>query len=90
LVIPAANPRELARQMFGRLGNIQHETVASVIAAAQQDIDLWPRPLWPSLSAKQVNIAPNGGLSPKSAECHAWRWPCGVHFPSFIFHPFSN
>ena len=42
----AANPRELPRQLFGRLG-ARYRAVAGIVAAAQQDPDFRPAPRWP-------------------------------------------
>ncbi|HEY2620954.1 MAG TPA: TIR domain-containing protein [Acetobacteraceae bacterium] len=46
----AASPRELPRQLFGRLGGIDHRTAAAVVAAARQDVDFRPVPRWPGLT----------------------------------------
>jgi hypothetical protein len=46
----AANPHELPRQLYGRLGGLVHESVAGIVASAQQDPDFSPAPRWPSLT----------------------------------------
>ena len=46
----AANPHELPRQLFGRLGGLAHEAVAGLVASAQQDRDFCPAPRWPGLT----------------------------------------
>ena len=59
----AANPRELARQIFGRLGNIENATAASIVAAAREDSDFQPAPRWPGLTppgAERLRLVGNG------------------------------
>jgi len=46
----AANPQELPRQLFGRLGGVVHKAVAGIVTAAQQDPDFRPAPRWPHLT----------------------------------------
>jgi len=52
LSIPAlaANPRELPRQLFGRLGSVAHAAAARITAAARADADFHPAPRWPGLT----------------------------------------
>ena len=50
----AANPRELPRQIFGRLGDWDHETAKAIVEAAKQDPDFAPRPRWPGLTPPGV------------------------------------
>ena len=52
LSLPAltANPRELPRQLFGRIGNLDHEAARAIVAAAKRDPDFSPRPRWPGLT----------------------------------------
>jgi hypothetical protein len=46
----ADNPRELARQVYGRLGgNVQPAAIA-MVAAARLDADFLPAPRWPGLT----------------------------------------
>jgi WD40 repeat protein len=47
----ATSPRELARQLYGRLGAVGHGIACSVAAAAREDEDFRPRPRWPGLTA---------------------------------------
>jgi WD40 repeat protein len=51
----AAYPRELPRQLFGRLGRLADPAIAALVARAQEDEDFSPAPRWP-------------GLTPPSAE----------------------
>jgi hypothetical protein len=46
----AANPHELPRQLFGRLGGFAHQAVAGLVACAPQDPDFRPAPRWPGLT----------------------------------------
>ena len=46
----AANPRELPRQLYGRLGSVEHSNVRSLVDAAQKDADFRPAPRWPGLT----------------------------------------
>jgi WD domain, G-beta repeat len=46
----AANPHELPRQLFGRLADLAHKSVAGLVASAQQDPDFRPAPRWPGLT----------------------------------------
>jgi hypothetical protein len=55
----AANPRELPRQLFGRLGSIAHPSAAEIVAATQADVDFHPAPRWPGLTppgAEQLRL----------------------------------
>jgi hypothetical protein len=45
-----ASPRELPRQVFGRLGGIAHQAAATIVASARQDVDFRPAPRWPGLT----------------------------------------
>jgi WD40 repeat protein len=45
-----ASPRELPRQLFGRLGGIAHQAASAIVASAQQDADFNPAPRWPGLT----------------------------------------
>jgi WD40 repeat protein len=47
----AANPHELPRQVYGRLGRIKHVTAAATVAFAKQDADFRPAPRWPGLTS---------------------------------------
>jgi WD40 repeat protein len=53
LSLPAltATPREFPRQLYGRLGAVEHERALSVAAAAREDEDFRPAPRWPGLTA---------------------------------------
>src|SRR6266852_5197921 len=51
----AANPRELPRQIYGRLGGSARQAAVTIVASARQDPDFRPTPRWP-------------GLTPPSAE----------------------
>ena len=46
----AANPHELPRQLFGRLGGLAHEVAAGIVVSARQDPDFHPAPRWPGLT----------------------------------------
>jgi WD40 repeat protein len=46
----AADPRELARQLSGRLGGVAHAAAVAVVAAARGDPDFRPAPRWPGLT----------------------------------------
>jgi len=46
----AANPHELPRQLFGRLGGLAHQAVAGLVAPARHDSDFRPAPRWPGLT----------------------------------------
>jgi WD domain, G-beta repeat/APAF-1 helical domain len=46
----AANPRELARQIFGRLGGIERDALKPIVAAARNDSDFCPAPRWPGFN----------------------------------------
>ena len=46
----ATNPRELPRQIFGRLGDMYQDAAKAIVAAARQDPDFSPRPRWPGLT----------------------------------------
>jgi WD domain, G-beta repeat/APAF-1 helical domain len=46
----AANPRELAHQIYGRLGRSGHQAAAVMVAAARRDPDFHPAPRWPGLT----------------------------------------
>ena len=52
LSLPALgkNIHELPRQLFGRLGGLNQETAAAVVAAAQHDPLFHPAPRWPGLT----------------------------------------
>jgi WD40 repeat protein len=52
LSLPAlsAYPRELPRQLYGRLCNSVHRVAADVVAAARLDPDFRPAPRWPGLT----------------------------------------
>lgn len=50
LPVLAANPRELPRQLFGRLGGSEHKAAASIVARAKADGDFRPAPRWPGLT----------------------------------------
>jgi hypothetical protein len=52
LSLPAltASPRELPRQLFGRLGGIAHQATSAIVTSAQQDVDFRPAPRWPGLT----------------------------------------
>jgi WD40 repeat protein len=55
----AANPRELPRQIYGRLGNAGHESIKAIVAAAKEDPNFWPAPRWPGLTppgAEQLRL----------------------------------
>jgi len=56
----AANPRELPRQLFGRLGGIAHASTARIVAATQADADFRPAPRWPR------SYTPRSGATPPS------------------------
>ena len=61
----AANPHELPRQFFGRLGSLAHEAVAGLVASAQQDPDFRPAPRWPGLTppgAERLRLVGHEGL----------------------------
>jgi hypothetical protein len=47
----AANLHELPRQLYGRLGAVEHEAAYSVAGAARNDEDFRPAPRWPGLTA---------------------------------------
>ena len=44
-----ADPRELARLIFGRLGYFKTCTAASLATAARNDPEFYPAPRWPCL-----------------------------------------
>ncbi len=46
----AANPRELPRQIFGRLGGLDQEAAKAIARAAMKDPDFSPAPRWPGLT----------------------------------------
>jgi TIR domain/NB-ARC domain/APAF-1 helical domain len=46
----AAYPRELAHQIYGRLGMSGHQAAAAMVAAARRDADFYPAPRWPGLT----------------------------------------
>src|SRR5262245_47392952 len=50
LPVLEADPRELARQLFGRLGCLKDEAAAKLAAAARADGDFSPAPRWPNLT----------------------------------------
>jgi WD40 repeat protein len=52
LALPAlaANPRELPRQLYGRLAGSTHQTAIAIVALARQDSDFRPAPRWPGLT----------------------------------------
>ncbi len=55
----ADNPRELARQLYGRLGANVELAAAAIAAAAQKDADFRPAPRWPGLTppgAEQLRL----------------------------------
>src|SRR5262249_55185747 len=52
LSLPAlvANPQELPRQLFGRLGDLANKGVGGLVASARRDPDFYPAPRWPALT----------------------------------------
>ena len=46
----AANPRELPRQLYGRLGTNALPAAAAIVTAARRDPDFRPAPRWPGLT----------------------------------------
>jgi WD40 repeat protein len=67
LSLPAltANPHELPRQLFGRLGDLADKTVTGLVASAQQDPDFRPAPRWPGLTppgAERLRLVGHQGL----------------------------
>jgi NB-ARC domain/WD domain, G-beta repeat/APAF-1 helical domain len=60
----AGRPQELPRQLFGRLGDFDHQTVAGLVASARQDPDFRPGPRWPGLTrpgAERLRLVGHGG-----------------------------
>jgi WD40 repeat protein len=66
LSLPAlrANPRELSRQLYGRLGTVERSKVQSLVRAARQDPEFHPAPRWPGLTppgAERLRLVGHGG-----------------------------
>src|SRR5262249_13368742 len=66
----AAHPQELPRQLYGRLGDLDHQAVAGLVASAQHDPDFRPAPRWPGLTppgAERLRLVGHEG--PVSSAC---------------------
>jgi WD40 repeat protein len=46
----ASYPRELPRQLYGRLGGYEHPAAVAIVSAARRDPDFHPAPRWPGLT----------------------------------------